>query len=305
MDERKPTWTTSSFLLYAGGLTVLLAAVGALAYLSSRYGDAAYAGWAALVFAVLNVVARGLDRRGRWLAAGVFGFASVIAWGTFLAALWNWFGWFSSAPTPSGVAAATTGSPFAGFSVARLGLVLLVLVAARWARHSFRHPLPAAITAVLAWFFVTDLVSGGGAWSAVVTLLVGLAYLAAGSASDKPGAFWFHVVGGALIGGSLLYWWHSGDWQWTLVAAVALVYVAVARRTRRSSWAVYAAIGLLLASGHFALEWTRVAVPFVGTPVPTPQPRLWVPPLVFAFTGFLLVALGLASRRGDPGEAAG
>ena len=59
---------------------------------------------------------------------------------------------------------------------------------------------------------------------------------------------------------------------------------------------MFAAIGLLLASGHFALEWTRVAVPFVGAPIPTP-PRLWVPSAVFAFTGFLLVALGLRAGR--------
>ena len=48
MDEAKPVWTTSSFLLYAGGLTVLGAAVAALGYLSGQYGNAAYAGWAAL-----------------------------------------------------------------------------------------------------------------------------------------------------------------------------------------------------------------------------------------------------------------
>ena len=37
----KPRWTTASYLIYAGGLTVLGAALGALAYLSSQYGDAA------------------------------------------------------------------------------------------------------------------------------------------------------------------------------------------------------------------------------------------------------------------------
>jgi hypothetical protein len=296
VDERKPVWTTSSFLLYAGGLTVLLAAFGALAYLSTRYGDAAYAGWAALVFLVLNGVARGFDRRDRWLAAGVFGFTSVVAWGVLLGALWTWFGWLSGAPTPTSVTSAASSSPFAGFSVARLGLELLVLIAARWAQRSFHHPLPASITAVVGWFFVTDLVSGGGSWSAVVTLLVGLAYVAAGSASDRPGAFWLHLVGGALIGGSAIYWWHSSDWEWALISVLALGYVELGRRTGRSSWAVFAAIGLLLASGHFALEWTRVAVPFVGPSTPS-APRLWVPSVVFAFTGFLLVALGLRVGR--------
>jgi hypothetical protein len=297
VDERKPVWRTSSFLLYAGGLTVLLSALGALAYLAGRYGDAAYAGWAALVVVVLHAIARGFDRRGRWIAAGVFAFASVVAWAVFLGALWTWFGWLGGSPTPARVAASTSGSPFAGFSVARLSLELLVLIAARATRSRFHFPLLAAISAVVGWLFVTDLVSGGGDWSAVVTLLVGVAFFAAGAASDEPGAFWRQLVAGALIGGSALYWWHSTDWQWALIAVLALVYVELARRTRRSSWAVLAALGLLLAAGHFAVEWTRVGLPLVGSSAASAPPRLWVPPLVFAFAGFLLVALGLRSGR--------
>ncbi len=296
MDERKPTWRTSSFLLYAGGFTVLLSAFGALAYLSSSYGDAAYAGWAALVLVVLNGIAHAFDRRKRWIAAGVFAFVSVIAWGVFLGALWTWFGWLSAAPTPSTVAASSSSSPFAGFSVARLSLELLVLIAAVATRRRFRFPLLVSIYAVVGWFFVTDLVSGGGTWSAVVTLLVGLVYLAAGGASDEPGAFWLHLVAGALIGGSVLYWWHSSDWQWALIAVLSLGYVEIARRSRRSSWAVLAAVGLLLASAHFAAEWTGGSIiPFGGSS--SSAPKLWVPSVVFAFTGFLLVTLGLRAGR--------
>ena len=53
MEPRKPVWTSSSLLVYAGGLTVLGAALGALGYLSSRYGDAAYAAWARRSFAAI------------------------------------------------------------------------------------------------------------------------------------------------------------------------------------------------------------------------------------------------------------
>jgi hypothetical protein len=297
MGERKPYWRTSSFLVYAGSFTVLGAALAAFAYLSSRYGDAAYAGWAALVLVVLVAIARAFRAEGRWLAAGVFAFVSVVAWGFFLAALWTWFGWLSSVPTPSPSLRPSSGSPFAGLSVARLSLELLVLVGASVARRRFRFPLLVSISTFVGWLFVTDLLSGGGTWSAVVTLVVGLAYAGAGGSSDEPGAFWLHLVGGVLIGGSALYWWHASDWEWALIAVLALVYVEVARRTERSSWAVLAALGLLAAAAHFAVEWTRDGVPLVGHESGAPRPRLWVPAVVFAFTGFLLVALGLRAGQ--------
>jgi hypothetical protein len=289
----KPRWTTASYLIYAGGLTVLGATLGALGYLSRQYGDGAYAGWALLVLAVISSIALGFKQQGRWLAAGIFGYASVIAWASFVGALWTWFGWLHSGTT--------SGSPFAGFSVARLSLELLVLAAVVTDMRLFRFPLIASLGVFVGWIFVTDLVSGGGNWSAVVTLLVGLVYLAAGSLSDKPSAFWLHFASGALIGGSLLYWWHSGDTSWSLVAVASLVYVLLADRTHRSTWAVFGTIGFFAAATHFSLEWANnnftismggVAGAFRG----------WVPSLVFAFVGFLLVALGLYSRRRHPAE---
>ena len=297
MDERKPVWTTSSFLLYAGGLTVLGAALGALGYLSGQYGDAAYAGWAALILVVLAALADRLRRRDRWTAAGVFAFAAVLAWAAFVGALWTWFGWLH--PSTHG-----SGSPFHGFSVARLSLELLLLGAARVGLHRYRFPLVRSISAVVGWLFVTDLVSGGGNWSAVVTLLIGLAYLAGGSGSDNPSAFWLHLVGGVLIGGALLYWWHTTDWQWALVCVVSLLYVAIANGTDRSSWAVLGALGLLMASGHFATEWTHVHLSLSdvlgGGGGGLVHGRFWVPSVVFAFTGFLLVSLGVRGRRRAP-----
>jgi hypothetical protein len=289
MDVAKPRWTTASYLVYAGGLTVLVAALGALAYLSTQYGAAAYAGWAALVLVVLYGIAHALKRRDRWIAAGIFAFASVIAWASFVGALWSWFGWLHNS---------SSGSPFAGFSIARLSLELLVLLAVLDDMRRFRFPFIASIGVFVGWLFVTDLISGGGNWSAVVTLVVGLVYFAVGSASDKPSSFWFHFAAGALIGGTFLYWGHSGDTSWALIAVASVVYILIADRTHRSSWAVFGTLGLFAAAAHFTAEWSSGTLSL--SPGVLSTFRGWVPSLVYAFVGFLLVALGLHARRRNP-----
>ena len=287
MKAVKPVWTTASFLLYAGGLTVLGAALAALGYLSSHYGAGAYAGWAALVLVVLYGLAHVYRRRDRWIASGIFGFASVIAWAAFVGALWSWFGWLHT----------SSASSFGHFSVARLSLELLVLAAALDDMRRFRFPFIASIAVFVGWFFVLDLLSAGGNWSAVVTLLVGLAYLIAGAAAgSRPAGFWLHFASGALISGSLIYWWHSGDTEWALVSVASLVYVWIAYASKRSSWAVFATIGFLAAGTHFADEWSHNTVS-LSTAGAVSSVSGWVPALVFAFVGFLLVALGLASHR--------
>jgi hypothetical protein len=289
MDAPKPRWTTASYLVYAGGLIVLLAALGALGYLSSQYGAAAYAGWAALVLVVLTAIGMAFKRQGRWIAAGIFGFASLIAWVAFVAALYEWFGWLDSA---------SSSSPFAGFSVARLSLELLVLAAVFDDMRRFRFPLMALVGVFVGWLFVTDLISGGGNWSAVVTLFVGLAYFMAGLVSDKPSSFWFHFAAGALIGGTFLYWGHSGDTSWALIAFAGFVYILIGDRTHRSSWAVFGTLGLLAAAAHFTAAWSDARL--VLSPALLTDFRGWVPSLVYAFVGFLLVALGLYARRRNP-----
>jgi len=288
---RKPTLTPASWLIYAGGLTVLGAALGALGYLASQYGDGAFVLWALLVLVVLYGLALGYKRQDRWLAAGIFAFSSIVAWAVFVGALWNWFGWLDNVSTGS--------SPFDGFSVARLSLYLLVLAAVWDDNRRFRFPLITLIGVLVGWLFVTDLISGGGGWSAVVTLFVGLVYLVVGTALDRPSAFWYHLASGLLIGGALLYWWHSGDTRWALVCVVALVYVAIGSATRRSSWTVLASIALLLASTHFATEWARgdASSGLVLGPGIVSSFNGWVPPLVFAFTGFLMVLLGFLTLR--------
>jgi hypothetical protein len=280
VQARKPVWKTSSFLVYTGGLTVLGAAIAALSYLSRHYGSGAETGWAALVLVVLYAVAHWFRVRGRWLASGIFAFASVIAWGAFVAIAWRWFGWLG----PSG-------GSFSHFSFARLSLEFLVLVAAWDDRRRFAFPFISLISAVVGWVFIIDLISSGGTWTRVVTLIVGLFYLMIGSVSDQPSAFWHHVVGGALIGGVLLDWWHTSDTDWALISAVSLIYVAIAYTTKRSVWAVFATIGFLGATIHY----------LYGAASPSLLSRHsiagWSPSVAFACLGFWLVLLGVAGRR--------
>jgi hypothetical protein len=277
MGAGKPIWTTSSLLIYTGGLTVLGAGLGALSYLSSSNGSGALAGWALLVLVVLYGLAHDFRRRDRPLAAGIFAFVSVIAWGAFVGLTWRWFGWLG------------TTSSFKHFSLGRLSLELLILIAARDDRRRFGFPFITLISALVGWFFVIDLLSSGGNWTAFVTLVIGLVYLIVGWVSDKPSAFWLHLVGGALIGGSFVYWWHTSDAQWALISIVSLVYVLLAYATKRSSWAVLGTIGFFAATIHYV----------VGSPLAVVRQGVagWAPPVAFACLGFWLVLLGLRGRR--------
>ena len=294
MHVLKPQWATASFLLYTGGLTVLFAAAVSLVYLADHYGDAAFLGWSLLVFAVLTAIAWRFLRAGARISAGIFALLSVVAFGVVVGALESWWGWLPSSTTAA----------FAGFHLGRLLLVLLVLLASLIAIAIFHFPFLVAPAVLTAWYLVTDAISNGGNWSALVTAFVGLVFLLIGAGLDRglrrPYGFWLHVAAGLTIGGSALYFWHRSDGDWALVSVVALVFVAAAAGSGRSSWAVLGAIGLLLAGAHFAVEWTHVgSVFFIGT-TPTVHrsvPRGWVPGLVFAFVGFLLVLLGLIVPR--------
>ena len=280
MQARKPVWKTSSYLVYTGGLIVLGAAIAALAYLSGHYGSGALTGWAALVLVVLYAVAHRFKSQGRWVAAGIFAFASVIAWAAFLGIAWHWFGWLGS----------SFGS-FKHFSFARLALEFLILVAARDDRRRFSFPFITLISAVVGWLFVIDLVSSGGTWTKVVTLLVGLAYFMAGSVSDQPSSFWLHLVGGALIGAILLDWWHTTDTDWALVSAASLAFVAIAYMTKRSSWAVLATVGFVGATLHYLYSSISESL------LSTQSIAGWSPSVAFACLGFWLVLLGVLGRR--------
>lgn len=300
MREPKPIWTSASFLVYLGGLTVLGAAIAALLYLAGSSSGGAEAAWALLVLVVLSTIAHGLRRRGWMLAAGIFAFASVIAWGLFVLFLFEWFGW-------NGV----HGS-FDRWSWARLALWVLILMAAHDDHRRFRFPLIRLISAVVGWIFVIDLITNGGDFTVAVTLVVGLAYLAAGTAlNTRPSAFWLHAVSGLLIGGSLLYWLHSGDVEWAFVGVFSVLFMTVGTRLARSSWTVLGAFGLYLVASRYAeiwsgpsrgIGWTGYA-PVHGFntlplfPTPSFGYRPWPAIVTFAVLGFLYVAFGILARR--------
>jgi hypothetical protein len=283
----KPTWSSASFLLYAGGLTVLAAAAWALSVLRDDYGKAGLVGWSALVLVVLAAIAAMFRRRGEWLAAGSFAVASVVAWGAFVGALEEWWGWLPDQK-----------NAFDGFHVGLFLLELLVLAATLFALARFRFPLLIAVAAAVWWYFVVDLLSNGGWWSAIVSAFVGVSFLILGTTVDRgprrPYAFWLHVAAGLAIGGAILYFWHTSDGDWAIVAVAGLLYVWLGQRVGRSSWTVLGALGLLAAATHFAEQWANYHFTFFSEPMPY---RRWVPPLVLAFLGFLYVALGLLIER--------
>ena len=285
MQPHKPVWKTSSFLVYSGGLTVLFAAIATLAYLSTNYGKGALTGWALLILVILRFIAEALRPLGRWVAAGIFAFASVIAWGVFVGLAWSWFGWLDN-----------WNSAFGGWSLAHLSLEFLILVAALGDQFRWRFPFIALISTVVGWFFVTDFISNGGTWTYVVTLAIGLLYLLAGFASRSPSAFWLHFVGGLLIGVPLLRWWHTTDFQWALISVVAFFYVGIAYAAKRSSWAVFATIGFFGATIHYLVGQPRSIVGDVASGKVPSQVSPWAPAVAFGLLGFWLVLLGLAGR---------
>jgi hypothetical protein len=300
VPETKPVWTSASFLVYTGGLAVLLGGLFALAYLATGYGRGGIAGWALLILVVLYAIAHAFRLRGRQIAAGIFAFASVIAWGVFLGYLFSWWGWLGN-------------ESFKHWSWSRLALELLVLAAAVDDRRRFGFPFIRLISLVVAWFFVIDLITAGGSFTAAVTLVVGLLYLAVGWGLRKPSSFWFHLIGGLLIGGAILFWWHTSDAEWAGVSIVALVFVGIAYATRRSSWAVLGTIGFFLATIHYVVgsptglvqhagigghgQCTATASGTVCTSSSSPSISGWSPALAFGLLGFWLVLLGLLSRR--------
>jgi hypothetical protein len=305
VNVARAPWSSASFITYLGGLTVLVAVGSLLQVQSGDYAAGGFVGWAFLIVVVLTALALLARRSGHRVTAGLLALSSVAALATLLGALLDWFGWLDTG----------LDSAFGGFRISWLFLELSVVVAAAVALRVFRLPLLVFVVGAGGWFFVTDLLSGGGDWSAVVTLLFGVALVPAAVVVDhgetRPYVFWLHVVAGVTIGGGLLWFLHDGDWDWALVAVVGVLYIALADRLRRSSWAVLGAWGMLQTAAHFAFKWSDLGAlafgafylfPFVlaeafnasGGPRAT---HPWASPLVFAITGAVFIAIGLLLAR--------
>ncbi|MEX2211510.1 MAG: hypothetical protein WD689_07075 [Gaiellaceae bacterium] len=285
---RKPVWTTSNFVLYVGGFTVLVGAAVSLIYLASESGDAGLVAWTLLPLVVLCAIAYAFRLRSEWIPAGLFAFATLAVWLVFLGSLLEWWGW----------APAEDGSAFDGWNWGLWLMLVIGIVTASVALSVFEFPLLVVFPLVLSWLLVVDVLSGGGDWSYVLTLLIGLLYLGIGSALGGPSGFWVHVVAGVLVGGALLQWWNSSDTDWVLVALTGLAFVGIARGTGRSSWAVLGIIGIFAASVHFVTQWSGVeALPFFFAGEGGGELRPWVPGLVYGLLGLFFVVLGLGVRR--------
>jgi hypothetical protein len=305
VNAARAPWSNASFLTYLGGLTILAAVGSLLQVQSGEHGAGGFAAWALLIFVVVTALALLARRSGHRVTAGLLAVSSVAAFVTLLGALLDWFGWLNT----------HLDSAFGGFRLSWLFLELSLVVAAAIALWVFRFPLLVFVLAAGGWFFVTDLLSGGGDWSAVVALLVGLALLVAALVVDhgntNPYAFWLHVVAGLTIGGGLLWFFHDGDWDWVLVAIAGVLYVALADRLARSSWAVLGAWGMLQTAAHFAAKWSDVSgfvffafylFPFVlaesfDESYEQRATHPWASALVFALAGAVFVGIGLLLAR--------
>jgi hypothetical protein len=292
--EIKPIWTSSSFLVYSGGLTVLLGAGAGLAYLAREYhGHGIQVAWTLLFLVIISGIAHALRARDRWIAAGIFAFTSVLIWGTLVLLTMRWIGWH-----PFGGGPSSYRTLFSEWSWSRMLFWVLVLLAASGNRMVFKFPFIRLISAVVFWAFLSDLLtSGHGSWFAVVTLFTGFLYLLVGSALDKPSAFWLHIVSGALLGGSFLYWFHDTDFDFAVISVVAFVYVMVAFVTKRSTWAFFGTLGFFLAAGHYVTGTPVGMLPYPAFALASSEATSpWAPALAWGLLGFFLVALGILGK---------
>jgi hypothetical protein len=297
-------WSSASFLVYTGGLTILGAVVALLSVQSSDHGPGAFVLWALLVFAVVTAAAFALRSRSHLVTAGVLAMSSVGAFVVFVGALLDWFGWLPDLDSLG----------FRGFHFWLLVLELLLVVASAVALRLFGFPLLVLVITAGSWFFVTDLISNGGDRSAAVTLAVGLVFLVVARRMDSAGstvrAFWVHVAAGLTIGGGFLWFLHDGDLDWALVALMGLLYVGLGERLLRSSWVVLGAWGILQSAAHYADKWSDVSevffFPFVflfpfslsfDGEYGANQDHEWAGPLVFAAAGVILIAIALLLVR--------
>lgn len=287
MDVVRARWSSSSFLLYAGAFVVLAATVALLSSLSDDYSSGAFFGWSALVFAALAVVAVGFERVGHRVAAGLFAFISLITFSVFVGSFEDWIG----------ILHADNG-PFGGFRFGLLLLDLVIIVTALILLARFHFPLLVLPVTAFSWFFIVDLISNGGDWSAVVSIFVGFFLLLIGAGVDRAYGFWVQVVAGLAIGGGFLWLWHSAGWEWILIAIISLFYFLLAGGLDRSSYAVLGAFGLFLAWSHFVEKWLDSSL--LDSAFSGERTNVWGRALLYSLYGFVLVLIGLWLERRRP-----
>lgn len=306
MSAVRVPWSSASFLVYLGGITILFATVTLLTLQAESHGSAGLVLWALLIWAAVSAAAFLARARGRFVTAGLLAASGVVAIVVFLGAVLEWFGWLPDTEE---------GGVFEGFRFWLLVLEIVAIAASVVGLRLFRFPLLVLFVAASSWFFVTDLISGGGNWTAIVTIAAGLVFLLAGIAVDdgpsRPFGFWLHVAAGLTIGGGLVWFFHDSMFDWIVIGVVGLAYVALGDRLVRSSWVVFGAWGMLQTATYFADKWSDIAefffpfffgFPFFiafGDESFGQHSHGWIGPLIYAFTGFVFIAIALwlARRR--------
>jgi hypothetical protein len=292
----RPAWSSSSFLVYAGALTVLVSLVALLGDLADRHGSWALAGWTALVLAVLVALTARFHRDGRPVVAGLTAFVAVAITGVLAGALLD------------GIGLADGVAPFDDeLELAPLVVEAAVLAAALFAARQLRFPLLMLAATVAQVVLVLDLVAGifgGGNWLQWAALLLGLVELAFARALDgdpgrRPWAFWKHVAAALLIGGASVTLLDSWAVGWVLIGLLALAFLGLARAFERSVWALVGAFGLFLVTTHFVDESDTIVdtIPIVPVQGNGDGLELWQTSLVYVGLGAALVLLGKLLRQ--------
>jgi hypothetical protein len=301
-------WSSASFLAYLGGLTILAALLALLGVQSSEHGAGGFVFWALLIFVVLAASSWLARLSGHFVTAGLLSLSVVASFVVLLGAVLDWFGWL-----------ADFSEPLRGFHVSFLFLELAFVVASAVALSVNRFSPLVFFVAGGTWFFAMDLLSGGGDWSAILSVAIGVVLLLVAIAVDdgpsRPFAFWLHVIAGAAIGGGLLWFFHESDFDFILIALIGLAYIAFGDRLQRSSWVVLGAWGMLQTASHYADKWSDLSgaffpffplFPFVGFSgldggFDEVHEHQWLGAFVFLVTGAVFIGIGLwLARRSRP-----
>jgi hypothetical protein len=291
----RPAWSGSSFLVYAGAFTVLVSLGVLLGTLGDMHGSTALVAWSALVLAILVALSVAASRDGRPVVAGLCAFVAVAVVAVVAGSLLDAVG------IGDGVSLFDD-----DLELAPLLGEIAVLVAALYAARKLRFPLLLLAATAAKTVLVLDTVAGvfgTGNWIAWAALLLGLAE--PGTAATlrgerSPWAFWKHVAAALLIGGGTVWLLHGGDVGWVLIGVVSLAYLAVARSSGRSVWAVVGAIGLLIVTTHFVDDGDAVIgmVPLLPFELDDGGGlEVWQTALVYTGLGVAFVLLGRLLRQ--------
>ena len=89
MTAVRVPWSSASFLVYLGGLTILASTLALISVQSDEHGAAGLVLWAALIFIVLAGAAEAARNRNHLVTGGLLAVSSVAAFVIFVGAIWR------------------------------------------------------------------------------------------------------------------------------------------------------------------------------------------------------------------------